>query len=145
MQRSVTIYLRTSIRLAPKGLCLLQHISKLLLQQNAYFLKCQRYFIVGNLWESCKMGKLINITDKRCCHSCSTTIWRFLWSITIQTHGNKLFCFFFNNKKWKSLLMVTLSVRLFSNIVEVRTNKVYKDCICDPSLSWGSHLSESHA
>ena len=41
--------------------------------------------------------------------------------------------------------MVTVSVRLFSNMYEVGTIKVYKDCICDPSLSWGSHLSESHA
>ena len=48
-------------------------------------------------------------------------------------HG--IFFVFFNDKKCKSLLMVTLSVRLFSNIVEVRTNKVYKDCMCDPSLS----------
>ena len=48
-------------------------------------------------------------------------------------HG--IFFFFFNDKKWKSLLMVTLSVHLFSNIFEVRTNKVYKDCICDPSLT----------
>ena len=41
--------------------------------------------------------------------------------------------------------MVTLSVRLFSNIFEAGTNKVYKDCICDPSLSLATHLSESHA
>ena len=34
-----------------------------------------------------------------------------------------------------TLLMVTLSVFLFSNIFEVGTNKVYKDCTCDPSLS----------
>ena len=36
-------------------------------------------------------------------------------------------------------------MRLFSNIFEVGTNKVYKDCICDPSPSWATHLSESHA
>ena len=48
-------------------------------------------------------------------------------------HG--IFFVFFNDKKCKSLLMATLSVRLFSNIFEVRTNKVYRDCICDPSLT----------
>ena len=48
-------------------------------------------------------------------------------------HG--IFFVFFNDKKCKSLLMVTLSVRLFSNIFEVGTNKVYKDCTCDPSLT----------
>ena len=41
------------------------------------------------------MAKPINITDKRCCHSCSTTFWRFLWSVSIQTHGNmESFLFF---------------------------------------------------
>ena len=48
---------------------------------------------------------------------------------------HRIFFVFFNDKKCKSLLMVTLSVRLFSNIFEVGTIKVYKDCICDPSLS----------
>ena len=48
-------------------------------------------------------------------------------------HG--IFFVFFNDKKCKSLLMMTLSVHLFSNVFEVRTNKVYKDCICDPSLT----------
>ena len=42
----------------------------------------------------------------------------------------RIFFVFFNDKKCKSLLM-----RLFSNIFEAGTNKVYKDCICDPSLS----------
>ena len=58
-------------------------------------------------------------------------------------HG--IFFVLFKDKKCKSLLMVTLSVRLFSNIFEAGTNKVYKDCICDPSLSLATHLSESHA
>ena len=43
-------------------------------------------------------------------------------------HG--IFFVFLMIKNCKSLLM-----RLFSNIFEVGTNKVYKDCICDPSLS----------
>ena len=58
-------------------------------------------------------------------------------------HG--IFFVFFNDKKCKSLLMVTLSVRIFSNIFEVGTIKMYNDCIRDLSLSRGTHLSESHA
>ena len=48
-------------------------------------------------------------------------------------HG--IFFVFFNDKKCKSLLMVTLSVRIFSNIFEVGTIKMYNDCIRDLSLS----------
>ena len=48
-------------------------------------------------------------------------------------HG--IFFVFFNDKKCKTLLIVTLSVRLFSNIFEGGTSKVSKDCTCDPSLS----------
>ena len=58
-------------------------------------------------------------------------------------HG--IFFVFFNDKKCKSLLMVTLSVRIFSNIFEVGTIKMYNDCIRNLSLSRGTHLSESHA
>ena len=52
-----------------------------------------------------------------------------IYYYTVPRQHGIFFCFF-NDKKCKSLLM-----RLFSNIFEVGTNKVYKDCICDPSLT----------